>query len=173
MNLFANPIKLLFSRRASETTCPTRPGLDPEEIVPLDAEELAEQGILSAYRRLLPRLQRYAAKAVDVTEHINSDTGQYAVTAGEKRYPIWDFAGRNEDAWERATVAFFQIVNAGLVDSEHRFYALHGGNDLSGIFLAGPQFKAARKSIAQPANWPWLPVNEPPHYGYPVDGSAS
>ena len=46
--------------------------LDYDQVVLLDAEELAEQGILSAYEELLPRLKRYVSSPGEVTEEIGS-----------------------------------------------------------------------------------------------------
>lgn len=120
----------------------------------------------------MPQLERFAAAPIQVTEDIDSDTAQYAVIAAGERYQIWEAGAKNEDGWERATVAFFQIVNASLAGSKCKFYALYGGNDLSGIFLTTEEFDAARRFIAQRSNWPWMPVSEPPRYGYPIDGAA-
>lgn len=142
--------------------------LDYEEVILLDAEDLAEGGILEAYEQLHPQLRRYDAVPIDIAEEIDSDEASYTVFADGKRYDIW----RKEDedaAWALATVAFFEIVNAGLAGSDHRFYALYGGNDLSGIFLTDEQFQAARQGIAKRAHWPWIPTDQPPHYGFPVD----
>lgn len=140
--------------------------------MPLDAENLTEQGMLSAYLDLMPRVQQYAAAPIELAEGIDNDTAQYSVLAAGQRYQILEVGARSEDSWERATVAFFQIVNANLVDSQHKFYALYAGNDLSGIFLTQEQFAAARKAIAQRSNWLWMPVNEPLLYGYPPDSAA-
>lgn len=145
--------------------------LDYNEVVQLDAEELAEQGILSAYEQLLPRLKRYVGSPLEVTEEIDNDAATYSVAAAGKKYEIWDDGAKNPDGWERATVAFFEIVNANLASSEYRFYALYGGNDLTGLFLTEAEFAAARRAIKKRSNWPWVPVMEPPRYGYPVEGA--
>jgi hypothetical protein len=142
--------------------------LNYEEIVNLDAEDLAEQGILSAYRELPPRLRQYlASPPIEVSEEIDDGLARYIVHAGAQRYVIWEDGAHNEDGWERATVAFFEIVNANLERSPFKFYALYGGNDLSGMFLTEEQCAAARRALEKRSDWPWLPVNEPPHYGYP------
>jgi hypothetical protein len=144
--------------------------LDYDQVIHLDAEDLAEQGILKAYEKVMPQLQQYVGAPMVVTEHVNSETGTYAVSADGRTCQIWDDGAKNPDGWERATVAFFEMVNANLGSSDRRFYALYGGNDLSGIFLSLEEFAAARRAIKKPSNWPWRPVTEPPHYGYPVDG---
>jgi hypothetical protein len=120
----------------------------------------------------MPKLLTYAKALSEVTEDIDSDAATYAVCSAQKRFEIWGDGASNEDGWERATVAFFEIVNANLVGASHKFYALYGGNDLSGMFLTPEEFTAARRLIKRRSDWPWIPVNEPPHYGYPnFDGS--
>ena len=146
--------------------------LDYSQVVHLDAEDLAEQGILSAYEQLLPHLKRYVSSPIEVTEEIDNDAATYSVAAAGNKYEIWERGAKNSDGWERATVAFFEIVNANLGSSEHRFYALYGSNDLSGLFLTEEEFAAARRAIKKRSDWPWVPVNEPPHYGYPVEGAV-
>ncbi len=143
--------------------------LDYDKLVMLDAENLAEQGILAAYLELLPTLKLYADSPIEVIEDINNDEASYSVSAGGQRFQIWDAGVKNTDGWERATVAFFAIVNANLQASSHKFYALYGGNDLGGMFLTEEEVTAAREAHREPSNWPWLPVNMPPHFGYPVD----
>lgn len=146
--------------------------LDYDQVVQLDAEDLAEQGILAAYEVLIPRLKQYVVVPIAVTEEINNDAATYSVSAAGKTYKIWEDRAKNTDGWERATVAFFELVNTNLSSSDHRFYALYGGNDLSGLFLTEEQFAAARRAIKKRSNWPWVPVNEPPHYGYPIEGAV-
>ena len=172
MARFVDRLKSLLARRPSNPARRDSDPLDYDQVVSLDAEDLAEQGILSAYLKLLPELQQHGAAPMEVSEDIDPDTAQYAVVADGQRHQIWEAGAKNDDGWERATLAFFQIVNASLSGSEYKFYALYGGNDLSGIFLTREAFDAARASIAQRSNWPWMPVNEPPRYGYPVDGAA-
>lgn len=141
---------------------------DEDDIVLLDAEELAGEGILEAYQQLHPQLRRYGAADIDIAEEADGDEAAYMVYADGKRYDIHG-AGVEEDAWILATIAFFDIVNASLVHTGHRFYALYGGNDLAGVFLTDAQFELARERIARHVDWPWVPVNQPPHYGFPRD----
>jgi hypothetical protein len=168
---FTDRLKSFFGQAPGEIARGQDP-LDYEQVVQLDAEDLAEQGILSAYETLLPRLKEYVSEPLEVTEEIDSDAARYAVRAAGQTYEIWEDGAKNSDGWERATVAFFEVVNANLTSSRHKFYALYGGNDLSGIFLTEEEFTAARRAIAKRSNWPWVPVNEPPHYGYPVEGAV-
>ena len=143
--------------------------LDYDKLVPLDAEDLAEQGILSAYRQLLPALRQFAGSPIEVTEDINNDEATYSVSAAGRKFQIWGVGATNADGWERATVAFFEIVNANLQGSSHKFYALYGGNDLSGMFLTEGEVASAKVALKKRSNWPWIRVNVPPHYGYPID----
>ena len=161
-------LKSLFSNsESSEKEAACGDPLDYEKFVHLDAEDLAEQGILSAYRDLAPQILQYTASALELTEEIDSDAATYAVSAAGQRFEIWEPGASNGDGWERATVAFFEIVNLSLRSSSHKFYALYGGNDLGGLFLTVEEFAAARRAITKRSDWPWVPVNEPPHYGYP------
>ncbi|MFB9245122.1 hypothetical protein IV454_22245 [Massilia antarctica] len=146
--------------------------LDYEQLVALDAESLAEQGILTSYSELLPRLKEYSAAPLEVTEVQSNDGLGYTVEAGGRQFVIWEVlesGKQNNDGWERATVAFFQIVNASLEASTYHFYAINGGNDLFGMFLTEQEFIAARQAIARRSDWPWLPDDRLPHYGFPVE----
>lgn len=171
MTRLIDRLKSLFGYgHASLGAIPPDSPLDYEQLVTLDAENLAEQGILTAYKELSARLEQYGPSPLEVTEVIDYDGLGYAVYADERQYVIWEVKDgeHNNDGWERATVAFFQIVNARLSYSSHRFYALNGGNDLFGIFLTEEEFAAARKAIPKRSDWPWMPDNKQPHYGFPV-----
>ena len=141
---------------------------DYDDVILLDAEDLAEQGILEAYEQLHPQLRQYDAEPADIVEEFDEDAATYTVFADGRRYDIRG-NGVEGDAWALATVALFEIVNASLAGSDHGFYALYGGNDLAGIFLTDEQFQLARESIARHTHWPWIPVNHAPDYGFPFD----
>ncbi|WP_395027822.1 hypothetical protein [Comamonas odontotermitis] len=163
-------LKQIFGSGAEQV--PPEGPLDYEKVVHLDAENLAEQGIKAAYDDLLQQLQHYAPNPLDVTEEVSSDAGSYTVIAAGNRYEIWGPTVDSDDDWARAAVAFFQIVNANLGQSSHKFYALYGGNDLSGLFLTNEQCLLAQKAIKNPSSRPYMPVMEPPHYGFPAQGST-
>jgi hypothetical protein len=95
---------------------------DYDDVVLPDAEELAAEGMLEAYQQLHPQVRRYAASEVDLAEEVDADEATYMVFAAGKRYDIYG-KGVGEDAWILATIAFFDIVNAGLAHASHRFYA--------------------------------------------------
>ncbi|QGZ38812.1 hypothetical protein IP92_05205 [Pseudoduganella flava] len=142
---------------------------DYDDILPLDAEDLAEQGILAAYREVLPHLARYCAHPIEIVEELDNDGGGYAVVAAGVRHQIHaEDHGHDGESWARATVALFRIVNANLADSTHKFYALNGGNDLSGIFLTDEQFRLARRVYKRPSDWPWMPDDRLSGHGHPV-----
>ena len=155
----------------SETEGAAPAPFEYDEVVLLDAEELAEQGILEAYEQLHPQLRQYDASDLDIAEEVDADGTAYAVLADEKRYDIRG-DGVEGDAWALATVALFDIVNASLANSTHKFYALYGGNDLAGIFLSDEQFHMARQSIERRSQRPWIPVNQAPDYGFEYDEEA-
>jgi hypothetical protein len=173
MATFADRLKFLLK------LAPAKPAgtrsvdpLDYDQLVHLDAEDLAEQGILTAYTTLHPLLQNYSSNVLDVSEEIDCGAGAYSVVSEGERHIIWEPGLGNKDGWERATVVFFALVNANLKSSEYKFYALYGGNDLSGMFLTEQQFQAAREAIKNRGQWPWVPVNDPPDYGYPSATAA-
>ena len=56
--------------------------LDYDQLVLIDAEDLAEAGILEAYESLLPALYKYVAQPALVEEFIDHDVGSYAVKCG-------------------------------------------------------------------------------------------
>ncbi|WP_431050066.1 hypothetical protein [Roseateles sp. L2-2] len=141
--------------------------LDYDKLIHLDAENLSETGILSAYMKLQPLLKQFAESPIEVIEHIDDSEPSYAISAAGKRFQVWDSGTTNVACWERATVAFFDIVNANLQTSSHKFYAFYGGNDLHGMFLTEEEFAAARRALKKRSDWPWLPVDVPPYYGYP------
>jgi hypothetical protein len=145
---------------------------DDDDVVLLDAQDLAEGGILEAYEQLHPQLRQHEAAEIDLAEEFDEEAAMYSVLADDKRYDIRG-NGAEGDPWVLATIAFFEIVNAGLAQATHRFYALYGGKDLAGIFLTDEQFDAARRSIARHSDWPWTPVNRAPDYGFPYDEEKS
>ena len=141
--------------------------------LPLDAEDLAEQGILDAYREITPLLARHGVQAGPVTENLECSSGNYSVDFDGQRYVIWGPGGAGRpwesqgDSWGLATYALFDIVNRQLAGTDVRFFALNGGNDLFGIFMSTAQAEKARRALPRKRNWPYLPVPEPPGFGAP------
>lgn len=174
MNLIDRLKGLWGIRPPASSVAPVSP-LDYDKAICLDAESLAEQGILTAYRELLPQLEKYSAPPIEVIETFDHDGLGYTVAAAGRQFVIWEVlenGKQNSDGWERATVAFFQIVNASLDASTHRFYAINGGNDLFGMFLTEQEAAAARQAIARRSDWPWSPDDRVPYYGFPVEDAV-
>lgn len=141
------------------------PTLNYDHLLHLDAEELAEGGVLEAYRKLLPELRRYVPEPQVVTEDNDDQTPRYTVRSGTKQHLIQAPEIPEADTWGRATYAFFSIVNDQLESTPVRFYALYNGNDLGGMFLTPSQATAARSNLPNKFDWPYLPTNEPPYFG--------
>jgi hypothetical protein len=138
--------------------------LNYDELIPLDAEALAETGLKAAYEELLPRLKKYVASPAPVSERIDHDAPSYAVTCLGTEYPIYA-EGDEDESWGRATFALFDIVNRQLAKTPYRFFAVNGGNDLGGMFLTPAQAEAAKQSLPRKQDWPYLPNASKPWYG--------
>ena len=141
--------------------------LDYEKLVFLDAEYLAEQGILAAYEELKPELTKYVDKPKVVIEELDADTPSYRVTSQGETFDIYSPGMEEGQSWGRATYAFFRIVNRQLLDLDIKFYAINGGNDLGGLFLTTSQYHSAIKAIPQKTDWPYIPKLDHPWYGQP------
>jgi hypothetical protein len=110
--------------------------LDYDKMVLLDAEDLAEAGILEAYESMLPELQEYVPQPVQIEEFTDNDVGRYAVKCGTRQF----------------------IIYAPNLDD-------NGGNDLGGMFLTPSQAEAAQKALPNQTAWPYVPKDEPDWYG--------
>lgn len=141
--------------------------LDYDQLVILDAEDLAETGIGNAYQALLPTLRQYVSQPADIEEIIDEDAPSYAVRHGGQTYSIYspELDEGEGQSWGRAAHAFFSIVNTQLMQSEYRFYAINGGNDLGGMFLKPAECEAAKRSLTGKNDWPYFPTLEHPWYG--------
>ena len=80
-------------------------------------------------------------------------------------YVIYSPDLSHDGSWERATHAFFKIVDDQLSGSDYRLCAINGGNDLGGMFLTTSECEAAPRSLARSEDWPYLPTLEDPWYG--------
>jgi hypothetical protein len=141
--------------------------IDYERMIPLDAENLAEGGIQSAYEALSESLRAYVPKPTVVEEFLDNDLFSYSVSAGGVTYQIYLPGTPMEQSWGNATFALFDIINRQLHTSEYRFYALNGGNDLGGVFLTAEQYNAAVSSLKRKTDWPYIPTQELPWCGQP------
>jgi len=141
--------------------------LDYDRMIHLDAENLAEAGIWKAYESLLFELRKYVPRPAEIEEVIDSKVGRYAIKNGAREFVIYgpELPDEGGESWGRATVAFFTIINDQLANSEYRFYAINGGNDLGGMFLTQAQAAAAQKTLRNKSDWPYFPKNELDWYG--------
>ena len=146
---------------------PGASALDYDRLVILDAETLAEGGIGQAYEQLKPFLGLYVEFPAEIAEALDSNPPGYSVTCSGITYTIYSPAIHDPDdgAWGRATHALFTLINTQLEGSDVGFYAINGGNDLGGMFLTSHQVRAARESLANKTDWPYLPTLEHPWYG--------
>jgi hypothetical protein len=133
----------------------------------LDAEYLAEAGIMEAYTDLFPVLKRYVADPENIVEHQDDNLPSYAIEFRGKHYPIYGpkVEGDEGDSWGRATFAFFDLVNQQLEDVPQKFYAINAGNDLGGMFLTKEEYEAAVAAYPRKTDWPYLPKPDAPWYG--------
>lgn len=136
-------------------------------MVLLDAEDLAEGGIKSAYNSLLPALRSYVSSPDEILENLDENSGNYTVSSGGEVYQICGQNSADDEgqSWGAATFALFSIVNKQLENSEYKFYAINGGNDLGGLFLTSEQAISCRSTLPRQADWPYIPTNEHPWYG--------
>jgi hypothetical protein len=109
--------------------------LDYDKLRLLDAEYLAEGGIQKRYDAMRDELLRYVPQVAEVEQVIDNDVPSYKVRCGSAKFVIYSSGAPDDQvqSWDRATHAFFAIVNNQLEDSEYRFYAINGGNDLGGM----------------------------------------
>lgn len=141
--------------------------LNYDEAIHLDAEALAEGGIGEAYESLLPKLRAFVANPAEIQEDLNDDARSYSVRCGDMEFIIYapHLDEETGNGWGIATVALFSIVNEQLKNTDHRLYAINGGNDLFGIFLSPTEASAAQNSLTSKTDWPYLPNREVPWYG--------
>ena len=141
--------------------------LNYDNLIHLDAEDLAEQGIKEAYEQIKIKLKIYIEKPAEIIEKLDNNIPSYSVVSGGKNYEIYgsglaDGEGRS---WGRAAYVLFNIVNEQLKDQKVKFYAINGGNDLGGMFLTEEEYNDAIKSLERKSDWPYIPTLEHPWYG--------
>ena len=141
--------------------------LDYDNLILLDAEDLAEGGIGKAYEELLPELRKYVPQPAKIEELLDNETPRYSVKCGPIEFVVYapELEGELGNLWGRATYAFFRIVNDQLTNSPYRLYAINGGNDLAGMFLTPDQAQESRLSLPKKSDLPYLPTNDPDGYG--------
>ena len=141
--------------------------LNYANMVTLDAEDLAEQGLRDAYVSLDAELRKFGVTPEEIEEIVNPDEPSFMVRHRGIDYPIYGptLAESSGEGWGRATHALFAIVNAQLGGSAVLFYAINGGNDLGGMFLTPGEVDSARRELPKKSDWPYLPNSEAPAFG--------
>ena len=141
--------------------------LDYDKMIYLDAESLAEQGILQAYQPIRETLSRFVADPAEIQEVVDHDRWSYTVRCREQEYVIYspELPDEGGQSWGRATYTFFKIVNDQLAESVYSLYAINGGNDLGGMFLSRMECEEARNSLPRKEDRPYLPTSEHPWCG--------
>lgn len=158
---------ILFTGLLGASACQQSATLDYDKLIPLDAEYLAEQGILDTYQSVEPTLLQHVGTTADVVEITDNETGSYSVKSQNKTYDIYSPSLPDDEgqSWGRATVALFSIINSQLESSDTKFYALYSANDLSGIFLTRQEFEAISSSNIAARDKPYIPRLDHPWYG--------
>lgn len=129
--------------------------LNYDDMLILDAEELAEGGIKRAYDNdIVPVLKNHIPAPAEVSEELQHGEF-YAVTCNGQRYDIYS-PDDAEESWGKATYALFALVNAQLAAAPVKFYAINGGNELGGMFLTQEAYGAACKAL-KASDRPYLP----------------
>lgn len=147
-------------------------GGDPipyDEVLNLDAETLAEVGIVQVYDEIEPVIASHGGTPDSFREIVDEQSGSYAIEHRGVVYPVSGGDIGVAQGWGNAAAVFFEIVNRQMEGSEYRFYALDHGNGLQGVFLTDQQFAAARAFHRKGVNVPFVPTREPPMFGMPDD----
>ncbi len=134
------------------------------EAVPLDAEDLAEQGIVAAYNQIDPVLQSMGVDPAPLNESVDPASGRYSIDYAGRTILVADTGMSEAEAQGNAAALFFEIINGQLGGTGVHFYAVGHGNDLVGVFLSPAAFEAARARLA-PRDRPYVPDRTPPWFG--------
>jgi hypothetical protein len=159
---------LLFSCRpgAESAVASNEELLDYDQLIQLDAEDLAEEGIARAYRQLEAELRARGVEPAALEEVVSEDGASYQVRCRGVTYPVYA-EPIAEQSWGLATYAFFAIVNEQLPKTGPQLYAVNGGNDLGALFLTEEEVAQARAALPRRSDWPYLPTKEAPTFGQP------
>ncbi|MAS05935.1 MAG: hypothetical protein CL534_14815 [Ahrensia sp.] len=140
--------------------------LDYSQAIDLDAEELAEGGMVEAYERISRELEKYIPNPAKMEQFIGEGGDRYSVRLLDQHYVIYEPQDvLSDNLWGYATFALFDALNRQLSGSGVKLFALNGGTDLSAIILTEEEAENARKRLKNPREWPYLPTREPPWFG--------
>ena len=144
----------------------TKDVINYDEMLFLDAEELAEQGMSNAYEEIKAAFQKHGIELSPIEEIINSEKGTYHVTHEGRKFCIYE-DGNDQSSWANATVALFNIVNSQIQECDLRLYAINGGNDLGGVILTKGDCVKAREQLENRTDWPYFPKHGDEWLGQP------
>lgn len=171
--LIAVPIMLALAGLFGSTVASgQQSAADPipyEEVVSLDAERLAEGGMIEVYDEIEPVIVSHGGRPDTLQAHNDAKTDRYSIAHRGITYPVSGGDISVAQGWGNAAAVFFEIVNRQMEGSEYRFYALNHGNDLQGVFLTDKQYAAARAFHRRGADTPFRPTREAPMFGMPDD----
>lgn len=139
--------------------------IDYEQIVHLDAEDLAEGGMVEAYERITAAIADERLEWAPMTQS-GEGTPDYSIHLLGESHRVYGYSPGTDD-WAISSAVLFHAVNRQLVDLDFKVYALMGGNDLHAVALTERQFEEALRYHKRRYNRPYLPNQEPPHFGYP------
>ena len=139
--------------------------IDYEQIVHLDAEDLAEGGMVEAYERITAAIADERIEWAPMTQS-GEGTPDYSIHLLGETHRVYGSSPGTDD-WAISSAVLFDAVNRQLVNLDFKVYALNGGNDLHAVALTKRQFEEAVQYHERRHDRPYLPNQEPPHFGYP------
>jgi hypothetical protein len=171
--MFSGLLKMLPTFR-KDNVKDTESPLNYDDLISLDAETLAEEGIAGAYQRLLPELKNISAIPLRFMSILilKSQNTKCRVMGRSSLYILQKSLVLKRKVGQEQHILFV-IVNAQLCDSEITFFAIDADNNLSGMFLAEQEAMAARNIIKSEADWPYIPTLDAPFYGQYHEGKSA
>jgi hypothetical protein len=86
--MFSGLLKMLPTFR-KDNVKDTESPLNYDDLISLDAETLAEEGIAGAYQRLLPELKKHIRNPAQIYEYIDSEIPEYKVSCNGEEFTIY------------------------------------------------------------------------------------
>ena len=123
----------------------------------IDAEELIEGSFSSLYDEVRKKLIKHGIELEEdcIEEDVDTSEGVTTVSYNDQEYILCN--NDIEDSWERGAYVFFMIINSQIYDKNLKFYAVNGGNDLSGILLKKSEGARLMKLFANDEDLPYIP----------------
>jgi TPR repeat protein/formylglycine-generating enzyme required for sulfatase activity len=123
----------------------------------IDAEELIEGSFSSLYDDVREKLIKHGIELEEdcIEEDVDTSEGVTTISYNDQEYILCN--NDIEDSWERGAYVFFMIINSQIYDKNLKFYAVNGGNDLSGILLKKSEVARLMKSFPGDEDLPYIP----------------